>query len=151
MFQVVPKCCLSSKMLIICLSPVRTKTTSRRTAALGVSLGEKIRTLRKAHNLTQEQLGNKFHYSRTAICNYELNKRQVPFELLSAMAKYFNIDAAYFLDENYTKIKNDILIISNNRVLLDITKLPHSFRLKLVKNYFKYIKESKNLNEHLAK
>ncbi len=108
-----------------------------------VSIGEKIKTLREVHNLTQEQFGNIFHYSRTAICNYETGKRQPPFELLCNIAEYFNIDIAYFHDDNYIGNGNQVLIVSNNKTLLDITNLIPVLRMKIVITCLEYAEQSK--------
>ncbi len=110
---------------------------------MGVIIGKKIKTLRKAHNLTQKKFGEIIHYSRTAISNFEHNKRQPSFELLCSIADYFQINIMYFYNDDCTEIGNEILTVLNNKSPLDITNLTPSLQAKLVKIYFEFKEQSK--------
>lgn len=77
------------------------------------TFGTKFRKLRLLKNLTQEQLVNdfnkKFHYSLTksAISQYENNKRYPEITALVDFAKYFEISLDFLLSEG--KVKNKSL------------------------------------------
>lgn len=56
-----------------------------------MSFGDKLKNLRKKHNLTQEQLAEKLFVSRTAISKWESNRGYPCIDSLQAIAKIFYI------------------------------------------------------------
>jgi len=56
------------------------------------SLGKHIQLLRKAHNMSQEELATKLNVTRQAISNWENSKTQPSVETLQEIAKVFNTD-----------------------------------------------------------
>ncbi len=50
-----------------------------------------MRELRKKHELTQTELAQKLHLSRTAISNYEKGKMQPSIETIIQISEIFNI------------------------------------------------------------
>lgn len=56
-----------------------------------MSFHKNLRTLRTGLGLTQAQLGEKFHISRTAISNYETGKMEPSIKMLAEFAKFFGI------------------------------------------------------------
>lgn len=109
---------------------------------MGVNIGEKIKALRKAHNLTQEQFGNIIHYVRTSVSNFEHNKRTPSPELLAGIADKFNVNVLYFYDDDCSQIGNDVLTVVNNKTPLDITKLTPALQIKIARIYFEFIEQS---------
>ena len=116
---------------------------------MGVNIGEKIKALRKAHNLTQEEFGSIIHYVRTSISNFEHNKRTPSPELLADIADHFKINVMYFYDDDCVEIGNDILNVVNNKTPLDITNLTPALQIKITRIYFEFVEQSKTQKQHL--
>jgi transcriptional regulator with XRE-family HTH domain len=64
-----------------------------------VNIGHKIAELRDLHKLTQKELADKLNLSQSAIAYYETNKKRPSIETLQLMAKIFNVNISYFLEE----------------------------------------------------
>ena len=80
------------------------------------TFGERFKSLRSEKNLKQEELINefnqKFHFSftKSAISQYENDKRIPEIQALNAFADYFNVSVDYLLgrsNEKNGKIKKD--------------------------------------------
>lgn len=56
-----------------------------------VEFGVKIRRLRKARHLTQEQLSEIMGISKTSIVNYESATRKVPLALIKKFSEFFHV------------------------------------------------------------
>lgn len=56
-----------------------------------MSFQKNLRKLRLGKGLTQAQLGEKFHISRTAISNYETGKMEPSIRMLLNLADYFGV------------------------------------------------------------
>lgn len=61
---------------------------------------ERLKSLRKQHNMTQGQLAEKIGVGRSAISMYEMGEREPDFETLEALADTFNVDMAFLLGGN---------------------------------------------------
>ena len=71
----------------------------------------RIKNLREDNDLTQSQISKFLNISQVAYSYYELNKRNIPLELLSKLADYYNTSIDYLVyrtDEiqPYRKRKN---------------------------------------------
>ena len=64
-------------------------------------ISEKIRCMRLAIGKTQRQMAYELSVTRSCLCNYESGKRQPDIEMLGKLARYFNIETSYFLEERY--------------------------------------------------
>ena len=64
-----------------------------------MSLGLRIRTLRKAHKITQQQLADKTEVSRIYIQALESNRRSPSMKLLHRLADALAVDTADLLEE----------------------------------------------------
>ena len=64
-----------------------------------MNIGHKIAELRDLHKLTQKELSDKLNLSQSAIAYYETNKKRPSIETLQLMAKIFNVNISYFLEE----------------------------------------------------
>ena len=58
---------------------------------------KRIKDLREDHDLTQKQLSNFFNISQVAYSYYEINKRNIPLEILSKLADFYNTSVDYLL------------------------------------------------------
>lgn len=65
-----------------------------------MNIGHKIAKLRGLHKLTQKELANKLKLSQSAIAYYEINKKRPSIETLQLMARIFNVNISYFLEES---------------------------------------------------
>ena len=71
----------------------------------------RIKNLREDNDLTQREISKFLNISQVAYSYYELNKRNIPLELLSKLADYYNTSIDYLVyrtDEikPYKKSKN---------------------------------------------
>ena len=58
---------------------------------------ENLKSLRAFHNLTQRQLGIEIGASERGIQNYELDERKPNYEMLIALADYFDVSIDYLV------------------------------------------------------
>ena len=58
---------------------------------------ERLRTLRKAKNLTLEQLAKEFNSSKGTFANLENCKKNPSLEMVIAISNYFNVSTDYLL------------------------------------------------------
>jgi len=56
---------------------------------------KRLQDLRKKKCLTQDELAEKLHTSRSRISMYEQGKRQPDFEMQEAIADFFNVNIDY--------------------------------------------------------
>lgn len=54
-----------------------------------------IKNLREDNDLTQSEISKLLNISQVAYSYYELNKRNIPLELLSKLADYYNTSIDY--------------------------------------------------------
>ena len=64
-----------------------------------LNIGERITQLRKAKNLSQDELAGKAGVSRTIIGNYERNANSPSIEVLLKLANVFNVSVDFLLGE----------------------------------------------------
>ncbi len=76
------------------------------------TIGDTIKLLRESSNLTQDQLANALHISRSALGMYESNQRTPKHEILEAIADYFNVDMDYLFGK--TDIRNAYKALSDS-------------------------------------
>lgn len=60
----------------------------------------RIRSLRKKHDITQEQLGSIVNVQKSAISKYELGRSDPSPDVLRKMADYFGVTIDYLLGSN---------------------------------------------------
>lgn len=68
-------------------------------------IGDKIISLRKKNKITQDELANALEISKQSILNYETEKRQIPIDLLSKIANFFNLPIEAFFSDDYDNFK----------------------------------------------
>ncbi len=57
----------------------------------------RIRNLREDNDLTQKDLSQVLNISQVAYSYYELNRRNIPLELLTKLADYYNTSVDYLI------------------------------------------------------
>ena len=69
--------------------------------------GNRIKELRKMHNLTQKSLGELVNVTKVSICCYESGSRLPSLEILEDLAEVFKVSVDYLLGR-------DAFVISDN-------------------------------------
>ena len=72
-----------------------------------LGFADKLKMLRKSHNLTQAELSKKLYISPSLVGLYEINERVPSYDVLIRMARLFNVSTDYLLG------------ISNKAVFID--------------------------------
>lgn len=62
--------------------------------------GDRLKELRKLHNLTQEDIAKMFDITKNAVHSWETNKSQPSIEVITTLAEYFNVSTDYLLGLN---------------------------------------------------
>jgi SOS-response transcriptional repressor LexA len=78
-----------------------------------MSIGERLRKLRKQQNLTREQLSIQTGITVAALGNYERDERKPNFEAMTKLEKYFGVSTRYLrgeVDENDSQSVKDELL-----------------------------------------
>ncbi|WP_315080835.1 helix-turn-helix transcriptional regulator [uncultured Clostridium sp.] len=94
-----------------------------------MSIGEKIKELRKLKGLTQEELANKCGLSKNGLWNYENNKRNPNTEILERIAKVLGVPL-YKLIVN-EKVNGEEETLKRNQIKQEVVE---------VTNYFEAVK-----------
>lgn len=63
-------------------------------------IGENISALRRANNLTQQQLANKLNYSNKAVSRWEKGECLPSIEILSAICDFFGVEFDYLIHKH---------------------------------------------------
>ena len=61
-----------------------------------LSIGHKIKILRKGRKLTQQELADRLQINRSSISNYEINRRVPPVKELQKICDFFGVGMDYF-------------------------------------------------------
>lgn len=98
-------------------------------------IGERLLSLRKDADLTQDDLAAILNINKHSISSYERDKSEPSDAIKIAIAKYFNVSVDYLigLSDNPAPLKNESQII----------RLPAEFPKALipeVQNYIEYLK-----------
>lgn len=82
-----------------------------------MTMGKRIRILRKQHKMTQEELGCKIGVGKTAIVKYEKGEvENLPRSTIEKMAVLFGVSPAYIMcfdkwDENAEALSDEVKLI----------------------------------------
>lgn len=110
---------------------------------LYMSIGEKLRQLRSDKNLTQKNLADILHITRTTYVKYETDSIKLSFEKASKLADFFNITTDYLLENKHETVPTletglppiDLInVLDHTEIVFDgITyKLNNSSRKKII-------------------
>ena len=84
-----------------------------------VDFGYRIRTLRKRHGLTQDQLAAQLGISTNHLGMLELGKRGVSLDLLVQLAECLNVSVDFLLNGAVSRSREPRILITQIRLLLD--------------------------------
>lgn len=82
-----------------------------------ITLGEKLRTLRKSRHYTQEQLSRKLFIERAAYSNYENGKRLPSYSCIAAIADFYGVKTDYLIRDNFSGNPRSISDTEKNLLL----------------------------------
>ena len=102
---------------------------------------EKLREIRIAKKLSQQELADELFVSRSCLSNYETGKRTPPIELLQRMAKLLNVNVPRpsSLENGSNKIEDALNILfqlSDNTI--DLSQLSLENR-QILMHYYSYL------------
>lgn len=103
-------------------------------------LGERIRALRKAHDMTQGDLADKLGVTQSLVACYETARRSIPLRKLIALAEAFDISVEEVVGKNEPTPKRRRKrgpISKLEERLIELEKLPRSeqqFVIKMLDN-----------------
>ena len=63
-------------------------------------LASRMRSLRKARNLTQGDVASQLHIERQTYCNYENSTRTPPLEMVISLAEFYHVTVDYLVRED---------------------------------------------------
>ena len=118
-------------------------------------IGQRLRKLRLAHKLTQQEMANIFFTTRSSIANYEAGTRQPNYDLLQHIADYFQIDIHYLLGNLGNPSPYDLSkeIVASARFLtkdakLDISSLSALHKIMAIEfiNYLRMTEETEKMS-----
>ncbi len=78
-------------------------------------IGENISSLRKANNLTQQQLADKINYSNKAVSRWENGECLPSVETLSELCEFFGVDFEYIIKRHTEPVKAQKLRTNVNK------------------------------------
>lgn len=117
----------------------------------------RLRDLRKALCMSQEELGKNFNLAKSTISQYELGKRTPDSIMLEKLADFFNVTVDYLLARS--EIKNPYAMdgsgvkessLGNQYYLLDKSGFPEA-AIEQIDEYIEFIKYKYCLNEDSRK
>lgn len=98
-----------------------------------MSIGDKIKTLRKHLGLTQTELGQKLGVKTNAVSKWECGRvEDIPMSKVKAMAILFGVTPSYLIDEEIGELPDDTPKLTAEEIeMLEIFRLIPSERRKL--------------------
>jgi len=86
-----------------------------------VDFGNRLKALRKAKDISQEQLAKRMGITKSMISAYELSMRMPSYQVLLKIARFFNVTIDYLLglsDDNFLNTSG--LTDKQNSILSDL-------------------------------
>lgn len=68
-----------------------------------MTLNEKLRFLRVKQGLTQKQVSEYLHITRSSYCNYETHKRLPSYPLIVLLADFYHVSVDYLVRDDYNE------------------------------------------------
>lgn len=72
-------------------------------------MGNKLKEIRKANNLTQEEVSKMLGYTQSHYSSYEIGRTELTESVLNKLADFYNVSTDYLLgrnDKDLKKIEN---------------------------------------------
>lgn len=105
-------------------------------------IGKKLKQLRKARHLTQEQVSEKVNISRSTISNYEIGRRTPHLKDLSSLASVFGVGLDYF---GISEKDEAFDLIARARNIFECSDVPQETKEQLYREMMKlYLNMERN-------
>lgn len=98
-------------------------------------LGDRIKTLRMARNLSQVELARKLHVSKQSVSNWENNNILPSVDMVKKLALFFSCSTDYLLE------------MDQNRILIEYTNLTHEQKSHIQQ----LVNDMQDLNQQIAR
>ena len=82
---------------LLCRTNVKEPYPQARKKWVWIKMYERIRALREDNDLKQEDIARYLNCTQACYSNYENGKRDIPTEVLQALARYYNVSSDYLL------------------------------------------------------
>jgi transcriptional regulator with XRE-family HTH domain len=87
---------------------------------MSITIGSKLKTLRKGRGLTQVELSEKMGLSRATISNYEVGRRAPHLSELHRFAEFYGVGLDYFgvetVDESFELLSRAKAVFANQDI-----------------------------------
>lgn len=108
---------------------------------VGNNLGKKLRDLRKARKLTQQDIADRFKVTRGTVSNWEIERREPDLKTLEKLAAFYNVSLDYFAVE---KTEDQLVeILDRARDILNDDSVPVNAKQKLYEEIMRLYLKSK--------
>lgn len=105
------------------------------------NLGKKLRDLRKARKLTQQDIADRFQVTRGTVSNWEIQRREPDLKTLEKLAAFYNVSLDYFAAE---KTEDQLVeVLDRARDLLNDDSVPVNAKQKLYEEIMRLYLKSK--------
>lgn len=108
-----------------------------------MTIGDKIRALRKAANLNQTELGERLNVKTNAVSKWECGRvEDIPMSKVKAMASLFNVPVSYLIDDDVEKTN-----VTEDDIQFALFGGSDEITAKMyeeVKNFAAYVKQREN-------
>ncbi|HFD2043955.1 TPA: helix-turn-helix domain-containing protein [Clostridium perfringens] len=115
---------------------------------MNYTLGNRIKEERLKLNLSGEEFGKILNVTKTAVSNWENNKREPDIQTLIKISKYFNVSIDYLLGNSNTSsntLNSNGKRIKKLRKLYNMTSKELSELLGISQVYLSYIENEKRM------
>lgn len=94
-----------------------------------LEFGNKLKDLRKARHISQDELGHILGVSRATVGSWECGRRNISIKHLEQICAYFKLDINYFREED---TKDEVIdLLERARLLFNNEALPLEAKQKL--------------------
>ncbi|WP_427114169.1 helix-turn-helix domain-containing protein [Megasphaera sueciensis] len=116
---------------------------------------DKIKELRLARNLTQEEVARGTGLSASSVGMYEQGRRKPSFEVLEAFADFFNVDMntltakdqGYYNDPEIAAMAEELRTNPKMRILFDASKDLNKQDIDFAINMIKELKKKEGIDD----
>ena len=78
------------------------------------TVGQLLKEIRIANNLTQKKFADKFYLTQKTVSNYETGKRKPDIDFIRTVCREFSVSLDYFTLENNESDSRDLIAVSRN-------------------------------------
>lgn len=82
-----------------------------------MNMGERLRELRLARGISQEEVARHIGITRSAYSHYEINNRQPVYETLIKLADFFDVSLDYIIGGNPPKYRDSAANAEDTEIL----------------------------------